>query len=252
MGAKNEFLELRVDGVRRRPESCRGGIVASTRKPDLSRPRQIPGKTNPRQDNVASLPTMAESRRSPVRPSGIGVVLRFTVACTKTALAAFELTAILARRTRPERGSRLSRAASRLGRASWRVGSRSLPSAVNAWTGDFRRRPDQVRGARNLFDRRSWLGSSGEEPGGKLRFLSAALWPARNTGALLCKPGKAASRMVVTAKEDFEKKIRRAMREPQNDARKNSLRLSKAHPQIGRMNMNRLMDGLIVAGTAHS
>jgi hypothetical protein len=53
-----------------------------------------------------------------------------------------------------------------------------------------------------------------------LRFLSADLWPARNTGALLCKHGKAASRMAVTAKEDFEKKIRRAMREPQNDARK--------------------------------
>jgi hypothetical protein len=40
------------------------------------------------------------------------------------------------------------------------------------------------------------------------------------TGALLCKHGKAAGRMAVTAEEDFEKKVRRTMREPQNDARK--------------------------------
>jgi hypothetical protein len=42
------------------------------------------------------------------------------------------------------------------------------------------------------------------------------------------------------------------MRDPQNDARKNPLVLAKALPQLRRVNMRRLMDGLVAAGTAHS
>jgi hypothetical protein len=86
MDAKNEFLELRVDGLA--TAALRGAEVVSLhRRESPIYPRQdIPGKANPRQDNVASLPTMGESRRSPVTPSGIGVVLRFTVAARKLQL----------------------------------------------------------------------------------------------------------------------------------------------------------------------
>src|ERR1700724_2979653 len=90
--------------------------------------------------------------------------------------------------------------------------------------------PDQGRRAQNLFDRRSWLGSSCEESqrfranaGAKLcLFFLPPYAPDRNPDELVWKHLKAdtVGRMAVTSKEDFAKKVRRSMRDLQNDARK--------------------------------
>jgi hypothetical protein len=55
---------------------------------------------------------------------------------------------------------------------------------------------------------------------GKLRlFFPPPYVPARNTGALLCKHGKAAGRMAVTTRTISKGRLA-ATREPQNEARK--------------------------------
>src|ERR1700730_14588907 len=90
--------------------------------------------------------------------------------------------------------------------------------------------PDQGRRAQNLFDRRSWLGSSCEESqrfranAGCKRclFFLPPYAPDRNPDELVWKHLKAdtVGRMAVTSKEDFARKVRRSMRDLQNDARK--------------------------------
>ena len=73
-------------------------------------------------------------------------------------------------------------------------------------------------------------------PGGKLRlFLSAAYAPDRNPDALVQKYLKADSigRMAVISKEDFAKKVRRSMRDLQNEARKINLNSPCRESNIG-------------------
>jgi hypothetical protein len=93
--------------------------------------------------------------------------------------------------------------------------------------------PHQGHRARHFLDRRSWLGSSHEErqrfcanAGGALVLLPPYS-PDRNPDDLVWKHVKAdtVGRMAVTGK--FSKKVCCSMCEPQNDARKNHLLLSK-------------------------
>ena len=52
----------------------------------------------------------------------------------------------------------------------------------------------------------------------------------------------------MTSKVDFTKKVRRSMRNLQNECSKNHLLLSEAVTRIRRVNLNILMAGLIIMG----
>ena len=88
--------------------------------------------------------------------------------------------------------------------------------------------PDQGRRAQNLFDRGSAhhakkVSAFVPTLGAKLcLFLLPPYAPDRNPDELVWKHLKAdtVGRMAVTSKEDFAKKVRRSMRDLQNDARK--------------------------------